>query len=175
MPSDWNLGDRIIDCFPDVIGKDETGDMDTLQKKLIAHTEAEVEWETVQYKGIFGSPDSTGEEKRQFYEVDHDSLSKYLGFSTIAFEVRLNDTDEVRVRNQVVNGIGFRCWESIWSYFRVEIDMGGTMWIPVSCRGSILGESQKDLVEVALRKTGGVGKQRYSTQPAGCEDTSLSD
>ncbi|MXV82706.1 hypothetical protein F4Z98_04965 [Candidatus Poribacteria bacterium] len=154
MPSNWNLADRIIDCFSDVIGFDETGDMDTLQKKLIAHTEAEVEWETVRYKGMFGSPDATGEEKRQLYEVDHDSLSKYLGFSTIAFEARLNDRDEVRAKNQVVNGIGFRGWASIWSHFRVEIDMGGTLWIPVSCRGSILTKPQRDLVEVALRKAG---------------------
>lgn len=152
MPHDWNLEDRIIDCFSDVIGFDETGDMDTLQKKLIAHTEAEVEWETVRYKGIFGSPDSICEEKRQFYEVDHDSLSKYLGFSTIAFEADLNDRDEVRAKIQVVNGIGFELWESIWSHFQVEIDMGGTIWIPVSCRGSILGEPQKDLIEVALRR-----------------------
>ncbi|MCY3722573.1 MAG: hypothetical protein OXG97_10165 [Candidatus Poribacteria bacterium] len=35
MPSNWNLADRIIDCFSDVIGFDETGDMDTLQKKLM--------------------------------------------------------------------------------------------------------------------------------------------
>ena len=155
MPNNWNLGDSIIiDCFPDVIGLDETGDMDTLQKKLIAHTDAEVEWETVRYKGIFGSPDFIGEEKKQFYEVDHDSLSKYLGFSTIAFEADLNDTDEVRAQRQAVNeiGFGFRYWASLWSHFRVEIDMGNTIWLPVSCRGSILGEPQKDLVEVALKK-----------------------
>ena len=31
--SDWNLGDTvIIDCFPDIIGFDEKGDMETLQK-----------------------------------------------------------------------------------------------------------------------------------------------
>lgn len=155
MPSDWNLRDRIIiDCFPDVIGFHETGDMKTLQKRLMAHTETNFEWESVEYKPLFGDLASVSVhyEKRASYEVDHDSLSKYLGFSTTDFEVRLNDMGEVRASHQVVNGIGFSFWKSIWAHFPVEIDMGNTIWIPVSCRGSISGEPQKDLVEVALRK-----------------------
>ena len=66
-------------------------------------------------------------------------------------DARIN-TDEVRASHQVVNGIGFRFWKTIWAHFPVEIDMGNTIWLPVSCRGSISGEPQKDLVEVTLRK-----------------------
>ena len=155
MPNNWNLGDRIIiDCFPDVIGLDETGDMKTLQKRLMLHTDANFDWERFEYRSLFRDPAfvSVHYEKRYSYEVDHDSLSKYLGFSASAFEADLNDTDEVRASHQVVNGIGFRFWKTIWAHFPVEIDMGNTIWLPVSCRGSISGEPQKDLVEVTLRK-----------------------
>ena len=155
MPSDWNLGDSlIIDCFPDIIGFDETGDMETLQKRLMSHTDANFDWERFEYKSFFGDlPDVfVTYEKRASYEVDHDNLSKYLGFSATAFEADLNDTDEVRANRQFVEGMGFKLWKSIWTHFRVEIDMGGTLWLPVNCRGSISGEPQKDLVEVSLRK-----------------------
>ena len=155
MPSNWNLGDSlIIDCFPDVIGLDETGDMKSLQKKLMSHTDANFDWEPVEYKSLFEDPPSVSVhyEKQASYEVDHDSLSKYLGFSASAFEAALNDTEEVRASQQVVNGFGLKYWETIWAHFRVEIDMGGTLWLPVNCRGSILGEPQRDLVEVALKK-----------------------
>ena len=155
MPSNWNLGDSIIiDCFPDVIGLDETGDMKSLQKRLMSHTEANFDWEAVECRSLFAYPPfvSVYYEKRASYEVDHDSLSKYLGFSATAFEVDLNDTDEVRASQQAVDGFGLKFCKSIWGHFRVEIDMGGTLWLPVNCRGSILGEPQKDLVEVSLKK-----------------------
>ena len=155
MPSNWNLGDCLItDCFPDVIGFDETGDMQTLQKRLMSHTDAHFDWERFEYTSLFADPAfvSVHYEKRASYEVDHDSLSKYLGFSASAFEADLNDTDEVRASRQIVEGMGFKLWKSIWAHFRVEIDMAGTLWLPVSCKGSISGEPQKDLVEVALRK-----------------------
>lgn len=155
MPSNWNLGDSlIIDCFPDVIGLDETGDMKTLQKRLMSHTDANFDWELVECKSLFEDPPSVYEyyEKRASYEVDHDSLSKYLGFSASEFEADLNDTEEVRASQQIVNGFGLKFSKTIWGHFRVEIDIGGTLWIPVNCRGSILGEPQKDLVEVALKK-----------------------
>ena len=119
---------------------------------MISHTDTGIEWEAVRYKGILGSPDSVHYEKRSSYEVDHDNLSKYLGFSVTDFEVGLNDTDEVSHENQVVNGIGFKYWETIWTHCGVEIDLGNIIWRPVNCRGSILGEPQKDLIEVALRK-----------------------
>ena len=153
MPSNWNLEDRIIiDCFPDVIGFDETGDMHTLQKRLILHTDAHCDWERVEYKSLFEYPPSVsvGYEKHASYEVNHDHLSKYLGFSVTAYEADLNDTEEVRANRQVVNGIGFDCKKTIWAHLRVEIDMGGITWLPVNCRGSILGKPQKDLVEVTL-------------------------
>lgn len=155
MPSNWNLGDSlIIDCFPDVIGFDETGDMKSLQKRLMSHTDANFDWKRVECKSLFEDPASVYEYygKSASYEVDHDSLSKYLGFSATAFEADLNDTDEVRASQQVLNGIGFKFWKSIWGRFQVKIDMGGTLWLPVNCRGSILGEPQKDLVEVSLKK-----------------------
>lgn len=155
MPHNWNLGDSIIiDCFPDVIGLNETGNMKSLQKRLMLHTDANFDWERVECRSLFADPPFVFPhyEKRASYEVDHDSLSKYLGFSATAFEADLNDTDEVRASQQVVNGIGFKFWKSIWAHFRVEIDIGDTLWLPVNCRGSILGEPQKDLVEVSLRK-----------------------
>ena len=155
MPSNWNVEDSIIiDCFPDVIGLDETGDMKTLQKRLMLHTDANFDWEPFEYKSLFEDPPSVSVhyEKRASYEVDHDSLSKYLGFSATAFEADLNDTDEVRASQQVVEGFGLKFWKSIWEHFQVEIDMGGTLWLPVNCRGSILSEPQKDLVEVSLKK-----------------------
>lgn len=155
MPSNWNLEDRIIvDCFPDVIGLEETGDMESLQKRLILHTDAHFDWEPVEYRSFFEDPPSVSVhyEKRASYEVDHDSLSKYLGFSATAFEADLNDTDEVRANNQAIEGIGLTFSKTIWAHFRIEIDMGGTLWLPVNCRGSILSEPQKDLVEVVLPK-----------------------
>ena len=155
MPHNWNLEDGIvIDCFPDVIGLDETGDMRSLQKRLMSHTDANFDWEPVECKSLFEAPPSVSVhyEKRASYEVDHDSLSKYLGFSVTAFEADLNDTHEVRASQRVLNGIGLKFCKSIWGHFRVKIDIGGTLWVPVNCRGSILGDPQKDLVEVSLKK-----------------------
>ena len=153
MPSNWNLEDRIIiDCFPDVIGFDETGDMQTLQKRLILHTDAHCDWERVEYKSLFEYPPSVsvGYEKHASYEVDHDHLSKYLGFSVTAYEADLNETEETHANRQIVNDIGFEYRETIWAQFQVEIDMEDTTWRVVNCRASILGDPQKDLVEVAL-------------------------
>ena len=57
MPSNWNVEDRIIiDCFPDVIGLDETGDMKSLQKRLMLHTDANFDWERVECRSLFEDP-----------------------------------------------------------------------------------------------------------------------
>ena len=57
MTHNWNLGDRIIiDCFPDVIGLNETGNMKTLQKRLMLHTDVNFDWERFEYRSLFADP-----------------------------------------------------------------------------------------------------------------------
>ena len=152
MENNWNLDERIINCFPDVVGFDATGDMHTLQKILILHTDANCDWERVEAKSLFDDPPSVSVyyQKCASYEVNHDHLSKYLGFSVTAYEADLNDTEEIRANRRVVNGVGLEYQKTIWAQFRVEIDMGDITWRPVNCRGSILGAPQKDLVEVTV-------------------------